>query len=611
MPQGIKSASGTFQKTMCKAFENNRGCILPPYYDDVTVKGIGFHDHLLNLRSILGDIRNSGLTLNLLKCSFFESEIKLLGHIVGNGRIQLDPDRINSVVSYPVPKDTKSVRRFIGMAQFCRKFLPRLNVILSPLYELLKKNNFFEWNSDCQLSFDTIKSAMTEAPILQTPSKRDILILETDACNTGLGSCLKFIDKQSGVEHIVSYHSHKFTESEYNWNIVEKECYAVIHSLRNFRHYLTNTKFIIKTDNRIITYLDKKNDIKNSRLLHWALELNDYDYDIVHIPARNNQLSDSLSRINLLSLNFSTVIVADVTLDELIREQENDIELKFVRKYLSNSNDFNLGELGPYKRYRGDLHITNRGCIMWRDKLVIPNVLRNKVLTICHDSPLSGHFAEKRTLEKFSKLYFWPHALKDVRSWVRSCLKCNQFNPPRPGYLRGPLQPIKTDRAFQIVCFDIAGPFFPPSSRGNQYVLIIVDHFSNWTEFVPLKTIDAVSIARALLDNWCCRYGVPERFHSDGASNVNGNVIQELCKLIGTCKSKSSRLHPQGDGQAEAFVKILKNCLINSTSIAFLCLLHSTCMEILLYYNTIYALMDLCIYAFHVHYYNAYYMNIY
>ena len=199
---------------------------------------------------------------------------------------------------------------------------------------------------------------------------------------------------------------------------------------------------------------------------------------------------------------------------------------------------------------------------MWRDKLVIPHVLRNKVLTIWHDSPLSGHFAEKRTLEKFSKLYFWPYALKDVRSWVRSCLKCNQFNPPRPGYLRGPLQPIKTDHVFQIVCFDIAGPFFPPSSRGNQYVLIIVDHFSNWTEFVPLKTIDAVSIARSLLDNWCCRYGVPERFHSDGASNVHGNVIHELCLLIGAGKSKSSRLHPQGDGQAEAFVKILKNCLI-------------------------------------------------
>ena len=192
---------------------------------------------------------------------------------------------------------------------------------------------------------------MTEAPILQTPSKRDVLIPETDACNTGLGSCLKFIDRQSGVEHVVSYHSHI---------IVEKECYAVIHSLRNFRHYLTNTKFIIKTDNRTITYLNKKNDIKNSRLLHWALELNDYDYDIVHIPARSNQLSDSLSRINLLSLNFSTVIVADVTLDELIREQENDIELKVVKKYLSNSNDFDMGELGPYKRYRSNLHITNR-----------------------------------------------------------------------------------------------------------------------------------------------------------------------------------------------------------------------------------------------------------
>ena len=64
-----------------------------------------------------------------------------------------------------------------------------------------------------------------------------------------------------------------------------------------------------------------------------------------------------------------------------------------------------------------------------------------------------------------------------------------------------------------------------------------------------------------LFDQWCCRYGIPERFHSDGANNVHGYVVKELCKILGADKSKSSRLHPQGDGLSEAFVKVLKSCL--------------------------------------------------
>ena len=92
--------------------------------------------------------------------------------------------------------------------------------------------------------------------------------------------------------------------------------------------------------------------------------------------------------------------------------------------------------------------------------------------------------------------------------------------------------------------------------------MIIVDHFSHWPEFVPLSDIEAPTIAMALIDHWCCQYGIPERrFHSDGANNVHGLVIQELNKFLGISKSKSSRLHPQGDGTSEAFVKQIKSCI--------------------------------------------------
>ena len=89
----------------------------------------------------------------------------------------------------------------------------------------------------------------------------------------------------------------------------------------------------------------------------------------------------------------------------------------------------------------------------------------------------------------------------------------------------------------------------------------MVDPFTHWPEFIPLPNITAPTIARALLDHWCCQYGIPNIFHSDRANNVYGHVMRELCNYLGLNKSKSSRLHPQGDGTAEALSKQLKLCI--------------------------------------------------
>ena len=195
----------------------------------------------------------------------------------------------------------------------------------------------------------------------------------------------------------------------------------------------------------------------------------------------------------------------------------------------------------------------------WRSKIVLPECLQSYVLGVAHDHPASGHFGEERTWANVTAYYFWPHARNDVVNWIRSCKECNKFD--KHVYVNRPLQPIETDERFDFVCYDLAGPFLPATIRGNQYALIIVDHYSKWPEIVPLKRATAPIIATTIFNEWCCRYGIMTKLHSDGASNVHSDVIKELCSLIGTVKTKSSRLHPQGDGMAEATVKILKQAI--------------------------------------------------
>ena len=137
MPQGVKTASSCFQQTMTKTFSGHENCILPPFYDDVTIKSKGFKEHLRNAKKILDDVRAAKFTLNALKCSFFQKKIKYLGHIVSQHSVEIDPDRLKAILDLPPPTDVKSLRRFIGMIQFCSKFVTHLNVVLAPLYELL------------------------------------------------------------------------------------------------------------------------------------------------------------------------------------------------------------------------------------------------------------------------------------------------------------------------------------------------------------------------------------------------------------------------------------------------------------------------------------------
>ena len=231
--------------------------------------------------------------------------------------------------------------------------------------------------------------------------------------------------------------------------------------------------------------------------------------------------------------------------------------------YLASARrHFDVNLLGSLKRHRKQLSLSPDGLLLWKKLTVVPSQLRSTILRLSHDHPSSGHFGIDRTWSRLSAHYFWPNAKQDVSNWVQRCLACNVHNPPPKGYHTDCLQPIYSSERFELVCYDLAGPFMPSSSHGNIYVLILVDHFTKWPEVLPLPDSKATTIARAIYDHWICRYGLMQHLQQHlCAQNVDGCVIHELCLVLGIGKSKSSRLHPQGDGLSEAMVKTVKSCV--------------------------------------------------
>ena len=169
MPFGLCNAPGSFQRLMECVLRGLTWQIALIYLDDVLVYSRTFDDHLQHLRLVFDRFRTSGLKLKPSKCHFGQKQVKYLGHVIIRDGIQPDPEKIKVVQEYPVPRTVRDVRALMGLTNYYRKFVKDFAHIASPLHDLTKKGAAFLWTEECQTAFETLKKAVTEAPLLAYP----------------------------------------------------------------------------------------------------------------------------------------------------------------------------------------------------------------------------------------------------------------------------------------------------------------------------------------------------------------------------------------------------------------------------------------------------------
>lgn len=139
------------------------------YLDDIIIATPDFDSHLSVSEKVFKKLLSAGLTVNKEKCSFMRSELKYLGFVVDRNGLHTDPDKVASMLNYPVPKNVKDVRRFVGMVSWYRRFILNFATRISPLVKLTRKNQQFLWGPECEAAFRDIKQCLIETPILTCP----------------------------------------------------------------------------------------------------------------------------------------------------------------------------------------------------------------------------------------------------------------------------------------------------------------------------------------------------------------------------------------------------------------------------------------------------------
>jgi hypothetical protein len=308
LPFGVANGTRAFQRLMYNIYGHNS--FIEIYLDNLIVHSKDCESHLNYLKLIYTKARETNLKLNLRKCKFFQTKIKLLGHIISEDKILMDPSKIEKIQSWPIPRTTKHVQQFLGLANYYHHFIQNFAEKATPLYQLTLKNQKFKWSEDTNEAFEQLKFKLCSYPILRPPNLLLPFTIYTDASALSAGAILSQTDDTG--EYVVSYNSKKFKNAELHYSVTEKECLAVLWAIKHYRVYLDGVLFTIITDHRALKWLM---DIKepHGRLARWAIYLQSYNFNIVDRPGIQHINADAMSRIN--NIEISNIIQNEKNID--------------------------------------------------------------------------------------------------------------------------------------------------------------------------------------------------------------------------------------------------------------------------------------------------------
>lgn len=553
MPFGLCNAPATFERMMDNLLRHLKWTMCLCYLDDIIVFSETFYEHLVRLSAVLNCIQEAGLILNSKKCVFAAQQIKILGHLVSEGSVRPDPDKVKSVTCFPVPKNIHDVRSFLGLCSYYRRFIQDFCHKAQPLQILLKGDSKYCWGPEQDNAFQELKKALTSDPVLGLYDEEAATALHTDASGYGIGAVL--VQAQDGQEKVIAYASRTLTKAERNYSTTERECLAAVWAVHKFRPYLFGKSFIIVTDHHSLCWLASLKD-PSGRLARWALRLQEYDFSVVYKSGKKHQDADSLSRNPIEGENFSS--------------EEMNVLSSFKNIMEEQMKDANLVEI--MKSKRTDTVKTNYELVdgilckknfdpdgkMWLP--LIPKHLRKDILQYFHDSLTAGHLGFARTYDRIRKRFYWPGLYRTVRRYVMHCRDCQRRKavPQKPP---GHLVPIPPAPApFYQVGIDLLGRF-PKSSSGNKWIIVCTDYLTRYAVTKALPTAEASEVAEFMLKEILLRHGAPRIIITDRGRVFESKLVSELANLCSIDHRMTTAYHPQTNGLTERFNKTLADML--------------------------------------------------
>ena len=257
-------------------------------------------EHMDDLMDLFKVLRKYGLKLSPHKCQFFKKKIVYMGlefQIQGD-KVCYTPlkDKCDAIRNLESPKTLRQTRALCGMVNFLSSFLPNLQRLLIPIYDLQKKPKKFKWMDEAEKAFNEIKKFLVSLPVLKAPTSEGLFRLKSDTLREGVGGTL--LQKQGDEWVVMEYHSKRLPKSAKNFGVTELELTGLLVNIHWFMQLLHNRYFDILVDHKAIEYMVKSKTGSPTRLKTLLLNLSKYTIELKYHKGSEMHTSHALSRLH-------------------------------------------------------------------------------------------------------------------------------------------------------------------------------------------------------------------------------------------------------------------------------------------------------------------------
>jgi hypothetical protein len=409
---------------------------------------------------------------------------------------------------------------------------------MHPLNDLLKdydKRRRLVWTEETKQAFEDMKTAIHECPSLFFMDETLPVYLHTDASKYGIGAYL-FQMTSDGRELPIAFISKTLTDTQRRWHTPQKEAYAIYYAFKELKHLLIGVKFLLRTDHKNLIYI---NDTMTEMVIRWKIAVQEYDFDIEHIPGVDNIVADGLSRLIPDEATSSTIPIILAVMRPFEPETEED------HLYCSFWHD--------------DSHDDILCATTSSGSMKIPENIR-EVIGKSHNS-FVGHHGKDRTVarvmeilqqSKYKKLGDQFSDIDQLKTYVREfidkCPVCQKLST-----LKVPIQAhtftTATYEPHQRLNMDTIGPL-PTADNGDCYILVVIDTFTRWIELFPIKSTTAAETAQKLIQHFG-RFGQAQELQSDNGTQFVNEIIRELCLIMGSEQKRTLAYSSEENGIVE------------------------------------------------------------
>ena len=579
MPFGLTNAPATFQAFIDNVLAEYLDEFVLVYIDDILVYSDTFEEHVEQVRKVLKKLEQAGLRLKMSKCSFHQKRVKFLGFIISDQGIEMDPEKVKSIIEWPTPTTKKEVQSFLGFANFYRRFIKDYSKTAAPLTGLTRNDVAFAWSPEAEASFRKLQKQFVSAPMLHQFNPELPIKVHTDASDGALGAVISQPAESTGTSiakkgrirwHPVAFHSRKLQDAETRYPIHDKELLAIVDAFHVWKVYLEGTKYQVQvmSDHKNLTFFLSTKEL-NRRLARWYEELATFNFRIDHVKGSENNAADALSRRADYMAN-----VQQSSGHILVRNEDGSLGPNRAGLYVAAT--MTIETEGLTKRILEDLSKdkvaseicedvdghdsfgkTDLGLLTFQERIYVPTGTRGEIFKIHHEAESSGgHQGIEKTLEKLSRNFYFPRMRKYVEDRVTRCDVCIRTKHARHkpyGEMRSADFPAE---AWKSIAWDFIVKLPKSKERltGTWYdtILVINDRLTKMAYFLPYKEAsNAEDLAYTFLRTVVANHGLPDEIISDRDKLFNSKFWRSLMDMMGIKIKMSTAFHPQTDGQTE------------------------------------------------------------